>query len=111
MQLTFLEIGLVAALATYRWTLLLNNEHGPFDVFTRLRSRLGVKYDPHSNPIATNGWAEMILCPFCLSVWVGIGVGVFVILGWLTGHPEIPAAILFPFALSGVTVYLKKAVG
>lgn len=111
MQLTFLEMFLIAALATYRWTLLLNSEHGPGHIFSRLRTRLGVKFDPHSNPIATNGWAEMILCSFCLSVWVGIGVGVLMGAGALIGHPEIPTAILFPFALSGVTVYLKKAVG
>ena len=111
MQLTFLEIGLVAALATYRWTLLLNNEHGPFDVFTRLRSRLGVKYDPHSNPIATNGWAEMILCPFCLSVWVGIAITLLLAFTAVLGHIEAGVYVLLPFALSGVTVYLKKAVG
>ena len=101
----------MAALATYRWTLLLNSEHGPGHIFSKFRTRLGVTFDQHSNPIATNGWAEMILCPFCLSVWVAIAVCALIGIGFLIGRVEIAVALLSPFALSGVTVYLKKAVG
>jgi hypothetical protein len=109
--MTLLEIFVIAALATYRWTLMLNNESGPAHIFVRFRTRVGVKFDTYSNPIATNWVAEGVLCPFCLSVWVGIAATLLLAFTAVLGHVEIGVCVLFPFALSGVTVYLKKAVG
>lgn len=108
---SYIEIFAIAALAVYRWTLMLNNEHGPADIFARLRTRIGVRYDEHSNPYGTNWVAEGVLCPFCLSVWIGLAASFLLAFTAVLGHVEIGVYLLFPFALSGVTVYLKKAVG
>ncbi len=109
--MSLFEIFIIAALATYRWTALIHNEAGPADIFGRLRNRLGVKFDQYSNPYGTNWFAEGILCFYCLSVWIGIGIFLWLMIAALLGFLLLGAILLFPFALSGVAVYLKKAVG
>lgn len=111
MSFSWTEIFVIAALATYRWTLMLNNESGPAHVFDRLRTFVGVRFDAHSNPIGLNWRAEAFICPLCLSVWVGGAITLLLAFMFVLGHIEIGVYLLFPFALSGVTVYLKKAVG
>lgn len=109
--MTLLEIGIVALLATYRLTFMLNSESGPANIFTRLRTRVGVTYDQYSNPVGSNWVAEGVLCYFCLSVWIGFAVTVLLIGAALLGHIEAAGVVLLPFALSGGSIYLKKAVG
>lgn len=105
------EIFILAALATYRWTAMIHNEAGPADVFGRFRNRVGIKFDQYSNPYGTNWIAEGILCFYCLSVWVGIVITAFLAVMMLAELLSIAVMLLFPFALSGVAVYLKKAAG
>ena len=109
--MNLLEIGVIATLATYRLTFMLNNEAGPADIFGRLRTRIGVKYDEHSNPYGTNWVADGVLCFMCLSVWVAFGVAALVVIGIVTERLLIAELLLLPFALSGGAIYLKKAVG
>lgn len=61
---------LLLMLAVFRITLMLTREAGPGHVFERLRVRLGVAYDAYSAPYATGFWSQLLLCPWCLSVWV-----------------------------------------
>lgn len=102
---------LLAALATYRLTLLVSKEAGPFDMFGRFRTWSGVKYDQYSNPYSTGQLSEMILCPYCTSVWIGIGftivVGAAAYLNLLT----LISFGLLPLALSGFAVFLFKWTG
>lgn len=105
------EYLLVLALATYRLTLLLNNEAGPGDIFGKLRTWSGVRYDQYSNPYATGWLSEGILCPYCLSVWVGIGITALFVLGIALNGQTVVFYSMLPFALSGVTVFLKKWAG
>lgn len=113
MNLSLLEIGIIALLATYRLTFMLNSEAGPANIFTRFRTRIGVTYDSYSNPVANNWFAEGVLCYFCLSVWIAFGVtlvlGVCQILGLI--HIPWPIYFLLPFAFSGGAIYLKKMAG
>lgn len=106
--MSLLELMLLAILATYRITFLLHNERGPADVFTRFRTRIGVKYDQHSNPYGTNWLAEGVLCFFCLSVWVAFGAALLLLIGYLTGHLLLAEGLLLPFAFSGGAIFLKK---
>lgn len=62
---------LVLALATWRMTSLLVWEDGPFEVFVRLRHRLGVRYDERSERYGSNWFAKGVVCPACASVWFG----------------------------------------
>jgi len=106
-----IELILLALLATYRLTLMLNSEAGPADIFERLRTRLGVTYDQYSNPQGTNWISEGVLCFYCLSVWMGFAVTLVILLAWLAGRMEIALFVLLPFAISGGAVFLKKWTG
>lgn len=69
-------------LAVYRYTLLLHEEHGPWDIITRFRAWLGLwteitpTDDEWGEHIITthvdNELAAMVNCPYCLSGWVAI---------------------------------------
>lgn len=58
-------------LATWRLTSLLHREEGPAHLFEKLRYKMGVRYDEHSQPYATTNLAEGVLCFWCSSVWSG----------------------------------------
>jgi type IV secretory pathway TrbL component len=105
------EIFILAALTTYRITAMIHSESGPADIFGRFRSWIGVRYDQYSNPRGTNWVAEGVLCFYCLSVWIGILITLFLAIMMLAELMSLAIMVLFPFALSGVAVYLKKAVG
>lgn len=109
--MSLFELFVISALATYRLTIMINSEEGPAHIFGRLRVRLGVKFDQYSNPYGSNWVAEGVLCFYCLSVWISFAVAAWIIFTTVIGFPMIGTFLLFPFALSGVAVYLKKAVG
>lgn len=109
--MSLFEVFIIGALATYRLTAMINNETGPGEIFGKLRVRLGVKFDEYSKPYGTNWIAEGVLCFYCLSVWIGFAVTVWIIIAIVLGIPFLAAIFLFPLAFSGVAVYLKKAVG
>lgn len=106
-----LEVGIIALLATYRITAMLNNEMGPGQIFAKLRTRVGVVYDVHSNPQSTGFWSEVILCFYCLSVWVATFVTAALVVGALSHVLEGVLIVLAPFALSGGAVFMKKWAG
>lgn len=107
-NLSLFEILLIAVFVTYRLTFMFSEEVGPGEVFAKLRDRIGVKYDEHSRRVGTNIIAEAVICFYCLSVWVGLGV--FLVLLALKLVP-IELIVLLPFAFSGGAVFLKKWVG
>lgn len=105
------EFLLIALLAVYRLTQMLNAEAGPADIFGRFRTRIGVTYDQYSNPVASNWFAEGVLCFYCLSVWVGFGVTLLIVAAALLNHIDVAQWLLFPFAISGGAVFMKKWAG
>lgn len=60
----------VLSLATWRITNLLVHEDGPGDIFVKLRSFIGVRFDEHSNRYGTNMVAQAFTCVWCLSIWI-----------------------------------------
>lgn len=106
-----LEISIIAILAVYRITFMLHNESGPGDIFTRLRTRLGVRYDQYSNPQGTNWISEGILCFMCLSVWIATLITAALVLGAFLRVLEAILIVLAPFAFSGGAIFLKKWAG
>lgn len=68
---------LIQVLATWRLTNLLYREDGPLDVFARLRDRAGVRYDEHSNRVATNPVGKALCCFWCTSVWTALAINLF----------------------------------
>lgn len=93
---------ILAALATWRLTYMLTEELGPFDVFKRIRDRVGVYY------LREDGWPDTNLgrlfsCCKCMSMWTGV------LFGFLALTPLWWAAI--PFAMSAPVVFIRDRWG
>lgn len=54
---------LLIGLAGWRLASLLVNEMGPWHIFDRLRTLVGVK------PGLIGAWAELFSCVWCMSIW------------------------------------------
>lgn len=115
---SLLEITLIGLLAVYRITFLLKAagsgegaEPGPGHVLDKIRTWIGVRYDEHTRPVATNWRAEVLLCFLCLSVWIAFGVVALIAIGLLTNRLDLVMVALLPFALSGGSIFLKKWAG
>lgn len=67
---------LILGMITWRLTSLLVYEHGPFDIFGRLRVWLGVRYSVNNIPYGTNEISKMILCFLCCSIWVSAVIAI-----------------------------------
>lgn len=100
------ELLILAALATYRLTLLFSKEAGPGDIFGRLRYWVGVRPDVYSKETATGFLSELILCPYCLSVWIGFCAALLMAIA-----PLVAFWLFLPFALSGLAVFFFKWAG
>lgn len=105
------ELLIIAALAVYRLTFMLNAEAGPGDIFGRLRARMGVKFDQYSNPYSDHWIGQGVLCYYCLSVWIAFGISALVLAAFAFNRADIAFWGLLPFALSGISIFLKKWTG
>ena len=70
---------IILALATWRISSLLCDEDGPWNIFSRLRNKVGVKYNEQNELYASNEIAKIFTCLWCISYIVG-GVVVVVYL-------------------------------
>ena len=98
-----LTLFLLGGLACFRITSLLVYEAGPYDVFRELRKRAGIHYDRHSNKIADGELGRMLLCPWCTSIWVGIGLAVLYAIS-----PPLLEYFSLPFAFSAVCIVIQE---
>lgn len=94
---------IILGLATWRISNLLVDEVGPFGVLALFRHRVGIRHDEHSQPYATNELAELFLCVYCLSVWLGIFCAVLYYF-----YPVATYWLCLPFALSAVACVVSK---
>jgi hypothetical protein len=81
---------IVAILAVWRVTHLLNAEDGPFDLVVELRRRAGDGF-----------WGHLLDCFYCLSLWVALPVAL------LSGRHWRERLLLWP-ALSAGAILLKR---
>jgi len=61
---------IIVILATWRLSSLIAGEDGPWNIFLRLRLKLGFEYDKHSKLIAKTELAKGMECPYCNSIWI-----------------------------------------
>ncbi len=92
MTLMLAEIVLLS-LATWRVSVALYYEYGPWDWFARLRTRAGV-YDPDKG-----FWGKQLSCFWCCSFWAAL----IVLLLWVLCWPFVVV-----LALSGAVTILAK---
>ena len=64
------------SLLTWRLTSLCISEEGPYDIFGKFRSTIGVAEDEFSKCVARNQFAQAFCCFWCASIWVGIAVAI-----------------------------------
>jgi hypothetical protein len=95
---------LILILATWRISSLLATEPGPWDVFGKLRTLVGVRYDGGS-PYGTNVVGKAIVCVWCNSLYIGAAWALF---WWLA--PTAATLAAMPFALSAGAVIVNEIV-
>jgi hypothetical protein len=83
---------ILAVLAVWRVTHLLNAEDGPWDVIFRLRRWAG-----------TGFWASLMDCFYCLSLWIAAPTA------YLVGTSWMERGLLWP-AISGAAILLERLV-
>jgi hypothetical protein len=88
-----LEIMAVCALATWRLSVALYMENGPWHVFDKLRYRAGAYLS-----VPESFWGKQLSCFWCISVWCGLLCGIAGFAWW---------PILLPLALSGAAMLLS----
>jgi len=95
----------IVVLANWRIAKMLSDdtELGPGNILLKLRIWLGVEYDEFSMVRGTNILSEMILCIKCVSVWIGL----FSTIAFLL-NSHLTAALLMPFALSGLVILIDE---
>jgi len=96
---------LILGLATWRLSSLLVNEDGPWEIFARMRTMVGIRYNEQSLPYATTALSELFTCVFCMSVWMGF---LLTAVYWLSSKWTI--LIMSPFALSAIAVIIERVV-
>ena len=81
---------LLAVLATWRLSVLLAQDDGPWDAIARLRAALG-----------DGAWGRMLDCFHCVSLWVAAP------LAWAVGRDALEQWLAWP-ALSGAACLLQR---
>ena len=85
-------------------TSLIYRERGPWDIFEHLREVFGIRHQDHEVvSFPDRGIGAMICCPWCLSVWVGIGYVLF--WGFI---PQITFWLQLPFVMSAGAIWLER---
>jgi len=105
---TIIDIGLIC-LATLYLAVILSDDRisGPLNVLTRIRRKAGVKYDDTNFPTYLSGsLADMIMCPYCNSLWIGIAIAIPYGLFLAAGGPA--RWLLAPLAAGGFVVLVQE---
>jgi len=91
---------LILGLAAFRLSSLFANEHGPLDLFGRIRRLAGARYDKQSREVPTTELSRGLMCVWCNSVWFGIALA----LVYLLWQPVI--WLCLPFAISAIAIII-----
>jgi hypothetical protein len=84
---------------------MLINESGPFAVFRKIRSTVGVKRNTQGDIYGDTFLAQLFSCLWCMSIWVGIGVvSAYYFL------PYIMIWIYLPFVLSDISIIVDRII-
>lgn len=98
---------IVLILATWRFSSLLSDEPGPWDIFEKFRTHIGIIYVEGSKTGERDGKNELaknVLCTWCNSLYLvaPFWTLLYVLLG------EIAVLIALPFAFSTAAIYIER---
>ena len=90
-----IEQLVVLGLATWRISSMLVNERGPFDMFIRLRNKMGFMHDDAGHVIARPD-GNVLSCIWCTSVWIALALYF------------LPIQISYVLAISTLTIIVNE---
>jgi hypothetical protein len=90
---------LILSLAVWRTAVLVTQDDGPARICAYMRAY----FVPAGTEARDGSLGELVTCPYCLSVWLGIAVW----LSWLSWPTETLLASL-PLALAGAAAAVHK---
>ena len=97
------------ALATFRLSHMIAKEKGPWECFDRLALALGAEVQKditgRESWKGTTFLSKLVLCPLCLSVWIGIVLAVVFV------RAGVIDMLLVALAVSGASVMIELWVG
>lgn len=94
----------IMALASWRITSLFVDEDGPYDVFAKLRNKVGIKYDERSNEYSTSELSKFWMCTWCMS----IAIAALVVITYAIWYGII--WLYTPFAFSTVAIWIDRRI-
>lgn len=62
---------ITASFACYRLAKLITWDNGPFDIFLKFRTRVGV-YDYNEDLQPYTNLGKFFSCPYCVGIWVAL---------------------------------------
>lgn len=89
---------IIIGLAVMRISFMFVREHGPFDIFLKIRDMFNVG-KKHTFI------ADLLSCTWCLSMWVGILATITYMY-----YPRIVVAVSLPFALSSLAIAVEASI-
>ena len=95
---------IILALATWRLSSFLTAEEGPYNILSKLRAKVGVRYSGEI-VVAHGELAKLFSCTWCLSVWIGAIASVAY---YYLREPIVWIAL--PLALSAAAIIVGKFV-
>ena len=96
---------IILCLATWRLSVLIMDDEGPYGVLERMRHVFGIRYNEYSQRYGLNTWAQGLLCTYCNTVWIGLILAIVYLIS-----PPVAVAIGLPFALSAFAIIVGKVV-
>jgi len=96
---------LIYSLGTWRVASLFVNEHGPGNIFNRIRELAGIRHDENGQifMIPETFFAGLLSCVWCASLWVA---GFWVVLDWI--FPAVAIKLGAICAISAGAILVEK---
>ena len=93
---------IVLGLATWRLTSLFVWETGPFNIFQRIREKVGILHDETGHPYQypDTFFAQLLSCVWCFSIWVAF----FSVFYWI--FPGVTIAVAMVPAISAIAILI-----
>lgn len=99
---------LILGLATWRLSSLVSTpgDDGPWEMFMKFRKLMGVEHDENTGLYyGKNVIAQGLTCVFCVSVWIGVALGILYLC-----FGDWTVCFSMPFALSSAAIIVERIV-
>lgn len=102
-----IEQFIMLALASFRLSRMIAREHGPANVFGRIKARAGAEFDRGRWIAEPGSLADLLSCDPCLSVFIATIGAVHILACNHVPSMAASAWVWFPFAISGLSLIFR----